>query len=148
MGTPLITFSNTALALGCPSDQFKSAISGNCVGSYQEWLSEVWGWVLGILIGLSTLVLSAAAVVYMTSGGNPDRIKLAKKLTWGVASGIILIILARVVLVNFIGIRNTDFQGQPGTTSSGGGYSSPSGAGGGMSSGGGSGGGGGGFGAD
>lgn len=102
----IITIANSAFAAGGCADkkEFRSAISGKCLSSYEDWINEVWTWSLGILVGLSTLVLSAAAFLYLTSGGNPDRVKLAKKLLFGVLSGIATLILARVLLVNVIGI--------------------------------------------
>jgi preprotein translocase subunit Sec61beta len=49
------------------------------------------------------LLLSAAGIIYMVSGGDPTRVKLAKKIVVGVASGVGLIILARVIF-NVLGV--------------------------------------------
>lgn len=80
----------------------------NCTGgtcdTYEEWIQVVWAWALTIAIPLSVLILSAAGVIWMTSEGNPERITLAKRLITGVLSGLGLLILARIVLVNIIGI--------------------------------------------
>ncbi len=80
----------------------------NCTGgvcdTYEDWIQVVWAWALTIAIPLSVLILSAAGVIWMTSEGNPERITLAKRLITGVLSGLGLLILARIVLVNIIGI--------------------------------------------
>jgi len=77
---------------------------GGTCDSYEEWISVIWAWALVIAIPLSVLVLSAAGVVWMTSEGNPDRISFAKKLILGVFSGLGLILIAHLLLVNIIGL--------------------------------------------
>lgn len=82
----------------------------NCPGgtcdTYDEWIQVVWAWALAIAIPLSVLIVSAAGVIWMTSEGNPERITLAKRLITGVLSGLGLLILARIVFVNIIGINS------------------------------------------
>jgi hypothetical protein len=92
---------------GCQNNnQFKSFITGNCLSTYEDWLGEVWGWSLRIMIPLSVLILSGAGVLYMVSEGDSSRIALAKKLIIGVFSGVGLLIVARVIL-NVIGVGNS-----------------------------------------
>lgn len=94
----------------------------------------------------------------MTSAGNPDRVSTAKKIITGVVSGLLLLIFARVFIVNILGLDSKFWNTNTGTpatqqqnntvpnaTST---PSSPSGSGGGATSGGGNGGGGGGGGAN
>lgn len=90
---------------------FESMFGGSCPDTtkpdengYQCWIRKVWNWAITIAISLSVLVLTAAGYLYMTSAGNPDRIGLAKKLMIGVFSGIGLLVLSRVLLVNVIGL--------------------------------------------
>ncbi len=95
----------------CPNGEFKSVISGRCVSSYEQWIAEVWGWAMMIIVPLSVLILSAAGVLYMTSEGDSNRIGLAKKLIIGVVSGVGLLVLARLLLVIILG---EDFGGGSG----------------------------------
>lgn len=92
---------------GCTGGQIYSTAANNgiggCVSTYNQWIKSVWDWSLIILIPLSTLLLSAAGIIYMVSGGDPTRVKLAKKIVVGVASGVGLIILARVIF-NVLGV--------------------------------------------
>lgn len=85
------------------NNEFKSFITGNCLSSYEDWLSEVWGWAMMIIVPLSVLILSAAGVLYMTSEGDSNRIGLAKKLIVGVVSGVGLLVLARLLLIIILG---------------------------------------------
>jgi hypothetical protein len=90
---------------GCPWGQFKSMFTGTCLGDYKSWIVEVWRWAMAIIVPLSALMVTAAGVIYMTSGGNPQRVGLAKKIAIGVVSGIALLILARL-LFNILGITS------------------------------------------
>lgn len=89
----------------CPWGQFRSMFTGGCIAGYDEWIKEVWRWALSIVIPLSTLMLTAAGIIYMTSGGNPEKVGLAKKLIIGVISGVGLLILSRALLYA-IGVSN------------------------------------------
>lgn len=88
--------------------QFKSYIYGGCLSSYEDWLKEVWGWAMRIMIPLSVLILSAAGVIYMISEGDSKRIELAKKMIIGVLSGLGLLILGRLLLVLLLGETGAD----------------------------------------
>lgn len=97
---PSITFAakfNTVFGAECDTE----------INGYQCWIEQVWSWALTILIPLSVLVLSVAGVLYMTAGGDEKRVGTAKKMIWGALSGIGLIILARVMLVNVLGLQGT-----------------------------------------
>lgn len=45
-----------------------------------------------------------AGVIYMTSSGNPDRIKTSKKLIMGALTGVAVIVLGRFFLKYVIGV--------------------------------------------
>lgn len=85
------------------ADSFNTVFGGSC-DSYECWIGEVWSWALMILVPLSVLIISAAGVIYMTAGGDEKRVGTAKKMMWGVLSGVGLIILARVLLTNVLGL--------------------------------------------
>lgn len=72
--------------------------------TYQCWIKKVWSWSTVVMIPLSVIMLIWAGVLFATSGGNPDRISLAKKIILGVVSGIALIVLTRVLLLDIIGV--------------------------------------------
>lgn len=88
---------------------FDSYLGGKCknsagqVTTYECWISAVWNWAMIIIVPIAALVLAAAGVVYNTSGGNPDRIALAKKLMLGVASGLGLLVISKILLLTIIG---------------------------------------------
>lgn len=82
---------------------FDTVFGVNCL-TYLCWIQEVWNWTLMIIVPLSVLIISAAGVIYMTAGGDEKRVGTAKKMIWGVLSGVGLIILARVLLINVVGI--------------------------------------------
>ena len=92
---------------------FGDYLSGACknksgqVGSYECWIQGVWNWSMLIIIPLATIVLIAAGIIYMTSGGNPDRVSLAKKMIFGALSGLALLVLGKVFLVNILGITSS-----------------------------------------
>lgn len=94
-----ITISNPPKSIkpGVSPGAFETMFGGTC-SDYNCWIRLVWNWATAILIPLSILVLTAAGVVYMTSGGNPDRVGLAKKMIVGAVSGVGLIVLSRVIL--------------------------------------------------
>lgn len=80
---------------------FTSMFGKKC-STYECWIELVWNWATAIIVPLAVIVIVAAGIIYMTSGGNPDRIGLAKKMIFGALSGVALLLLARVFLVNFL----------------------------------------------
>lgn len=85
------------------ADELCSIFDAHCT-TYEQWIGQVWGWAMGIIISLSVVVLGWAGLVYMTSEGDPNKIGLAKKYIWGVVWGLGLLILSRVLLVNVLGL--------------------------------------------
>jgi hypothetical protein len=95
----------TSFVFAASSTSFKSMFcAGGTCADYDAWINGLWSWGLTIIIPLSVLVIAAAGVIYTTSSGNPDRISMAKKLIFGVFSGIGLLILSRILLT-VIGVR-------------------------------------------
>lgn len=87
---------------------FDTMFGGTCP-DYGCWITKVWAWATMIMLPLSIIMLIAAGALYATSSGNPDRISLAKKIIIGVLSGLVLIVLARVLLINFVGLESTQW---------------------------------------
>lgn len=87
------------------STSFKSMFcSGGTCANYDAWINGLWNWGLMIIIPLSVLMVAAAGVIYTTSAGNPDRIGIAKKMLFGVLSGVGLLILSKILLT-VIGVK-------------------------------------------
>lgn len=68
-------------------------------------VTKLYQWGIGLGGSLAVLIMIYAGYIYATSQGNPDSIKLAKDLIIGAIVGLALIILAGVILRNFIGIN-------------------------------------------
>jgi hypothetical protein len=75
-----------------------TTFGGEDCDSYECWIGLTWNWAMLILVPLSVLILSAAGVIYMVSEGDSNRVALAKKMITGVASGVGLLVLSRVLL--------------------------------------------------
>jgi hypothetical protein len=83
--------------------------SNEACGDYKCWIEKVWAWATMIMLPLSIIMLIGAGALYATSAGNPDKISLAKKIIIGVLSGLALIVLARVLLINFVGLEGSQW---------------------------------------
>ena len=103
-GTPLKTAPATTPAN--LSFSFDSMFGGTC-SDYKCWIQKVWAWAVAVMVPLSIIVLIIAGALYATSAGSPDKISLSKKLIIGVLSGLALIVIARILLVNFIGLDSS-----------------------------------------
>jgi len=68
------------------------------------WLARVYRYAYFILPAIAIVVLMGGGVVYMTSGGDPGRLKTAKSLMANALIGVALLILARFFLVNVLGV--------------------------------------------
>lgn len=53
---------------------------------------------LGAIAVLGAFMLIVAGIMYMTSGGNPERIGKAKKFIYGTLAGVGLLVLARTII--------------------------------------------------
>ena len=98
IGTIIASIPNYSFAAACFTSVFNKT---TC--SYNEWIQQVWGWAMGVAFALSVFMLVAAGILWSTSGGNPDKIGVARKMILGVLSGVALLVLARVFL-NFLGL--------------------------------------------
>lgn len=88
---------------------FDTMFSNEKCEDYKCWITLVWSWATMIMLPLSIIMLIGAGALYATSAGNPDRISLAKKIIIGVLSGLVLIVLARVLLINFVGLSGSQW---------------------------------------
>jgi hypothetical protein len=95
---------DTSTASAKFGQSFYTMFGGSC-STYQCWINKVWLWATAIMVPISIIMLVIAGVLWSTSAGNPDKITLSKKIIIGVISGIALIVLARVFMLNFIGIN-------------------------------------------
>lgn len=92
-----MTFLTAPSIVMAATNNFKTMFGGTC-SDYLCWIEKVWNWSLIAIVPLSILVIAIAGFVYMISGGNPDRVSLAKKLIAGALSGLGLLILSGLLL--------------------------------------------------
>jgi hypothetical protein len=83
---------------------FYSVFGHAYVCTYNDWFNLGWQWVAIVVVPLSGVMLVWAGFLWMTSAGDPEKIGTAKKIITGVVSGILLLVLARVFIVNVIGL--------------------------------------------
>ena len=60
-------------------------------------VDKIAGWLLNIGLAVSTIVILWAALVFMTSGGNKDRVTRARQTLWYAIIGIVVLLLAKGV---------------------------------------------------
>ena len=75
-------------------------------GPLECWIDADGGafdWALGIIGSIAVVVIAIGGVIYMTSGGNPDRVGQAKKLIFNALAGVAILILARFFLKQILG---------------------------------------------
>lgn len=104
-----ISFDNPPPAQAASSRQLASVTtdlgSVNNIGDYINALLN--NFVLKILAGLAALMLIYAGYIYLTSQGNPEALTRAKDIIIGVVTGIVLLFIIKLILVNTIGITTT-----------------------------------------
>jgi len=69
-------------------------------------VDNVATWLLGVGLTISTIIIIWAAIVFMTSGGNAERVTMARKTLWYAIIGIVILLLAKGVaslVANFLG---------------------------------------------
>lgn len=90
-----------------PKVNWNSTIFGGSCANVDSpmacWVGKVLSWASGLLGFLAVLMVVLGGFMYMTSGGNEDRIALSKQLIFGALAGIGLIILS-TVLFKFMGV--------------------------------------------
>lgn len=62
-----------------------------------ELIDNIATWLLGIGLTISTIIIIWAAIVFMTSGGNSERVTTARKTLWYAIIGIVVLLLAKGV---------------------------------------------------
>ncbi len=68
-----------------------------------DFATAILNWAQPIIAVLAGIMLIVAGYFYLTSGGNPEQIKLAKEIVLGVVLGLALLYLASL-LFSTIGI--------------------------------------------
>ncbi len=62
-----------------------------------ELIDKIATWLLEIGLIISTIIILWAALVFMTSGGNVERVTMARKTLWYAIIGIVVLLLAKGV---------------------------------------------------
>lgn len=71
-------------------------------------INTIANWLLGIGATISTIVIIWAAIVFMTSGGNKDRVTMARQTLWYAIIGLTILLLAdgiSILIQNFLSGR-------------------------------------------
>ncbi|MFH1990347.1 MAG: TrbC/VirB2 family protein [Patescibacteria group bacterium] len=74
--------------------------------SIMDLVDKVATWLLGVGLTISTIIIIWAAIVFMTSGGNTERVTTARKTLWYTIIGIVILLLAKgltSLVANFLG---------------------------------------------
>lgn len=74
----------------------------HCSG-YDQWIQSVWSFSLKLAVPTSIVMLAIAGVLWITSGGDPQRLKTSKRMIIGVVSGVGLLLLARLFIITLLG---------------------------------------------
>lgn len=71
-------------------------------------IHTIANWLLGIGATISTIVIIWAAIVFMTSGGNKDKVTMARNTLWYAIIGLTILLLAdgvSILIQNFLSGR-------------------------------------------
>ncbi|MCL5436000.1 MAG: pilin [Patescibacteria group bacterium] len=104
---PLVAFAAEESQGPCQGiDSAKSEALGECIVA-------IYKWALGFSVILALLMIIFAGYLYMTSGGNAQRVTLAKEFFAGAIIGLIVLFCAIIILrtinpelVNFNDIKS------------------------------------------
>lgn len=66
-------------------------------GDIPTLIDKIATWLLGIGTVLATIVVLWAAFLFMTSGGNKDRVTQARQTLWYAIIGLVVLLLAKGV---------------------------------------------------
>jgi len=66
--------------------------------SLKAFLQSIQKWLLGIVGGLAVLFIVYGGFLYVTSGGNKERIETAKKTLTYAVLGLLLVVTAGIIL--------------------------------------------------
>ncbi len=81
----------SALALEIPNPL------GSGASTIPQLIDKIATWLLEIGLVISTIIILWAAIVFMTSGGNQQRVTQARQTLWYVIIGITVLLLAKGV---------------------------------------------------
>lgn len=68
-------------------------------------IHTIANWLLGIGATISTIVIIWAAIVFMTSGGNKDKVTMARNTLWYAIIGLTILLIAdgvSIFIQNFL----------------------------------------------
>jgi hypothetical protein len=74
------------------------------VTSLAQYVDLILSWILPFAYGFAILAFIFAGFKYITSQGNPDAINLAKDIIVSTLTGVVLLLLIRLIL-NQIGVH-------------------------------------------
>jgi hypothetical protein len=92
------------LTLLCNGQGIRTAIGCIPVGNQNEFLAFILRWALGIAGGVSFILIVYSGFLYMTSGGDKQKVQAAKELMTAAISGLLLIIFS-VFVLDLLGAR-------------------------------------------
>jgi hypothetical protein len=89
----------------CAGQQgINTAIGCIPVGDQNTFLAFVLRWALGIAGGVAFILIVYGGFLYMTSGGDKQKVQAAKELLTAAVSGLLLLIFS-VFLLDLLGVR-------------------------------------------
>jgi hypothetical protein len=90
--TPQISIPGSGFTKGI---EYKIEENTKTIGTY---ITSIYNYLLAIVGLLSTIVLMAAGIIWMTAAGNTERISLAKNFIIGALTGLLLLLLSYILL--------------------------------------------------
>ena len=73
------------------------SLTENSSGSLPEFLTTIQNWLLSIVGVLALLFIVYGGFLYITSGGNKERIEMAKKTLTYAILGLLIVVFAGVI---------------------------------------------------
>jgi hypothetical protein len=94
-----VSVTPTAALLLDPAAQFWAGPPGVlAVNDVPTVINNLTVWIVGILVGLATLFLTAGGAMYLLAGGDPGQVERAKGALKSAAVGYALAVLAPVLM--------------------------------------------------
>ncbi|NLE30927.1 hypothetical protein GX618_01465 [Candidatus Dojkabacteria bacterium] len=103
-GTSTLLFPSVAFASTKNSLEWIDEILDNLISApltLEEFVVKVLNWLIGASVILCVIMLIVSGFLYMTSGGNEDKVSKATKTLVNAIIGLVISFVA-VMLVNFI----------------------------------------------
>jgi hypothetical protein len=88
----------------CSNSGISTAIGCIPVGNRDDFLAFILKWALGIAGGVAFILIIYSGFLYMTSGGDKQKVQAAKELMTAAISGLLLLIFS-VFLLDLFGVR-------------------------------------------